>query len=572
VSVDQNALFARLRWRLLANTWKVFQGESVIRPATILFSIALVFTFVFAVSWAGFRFITEVVKVPATGQILTVLIGLLFFTLGGALVFSTGLILHGSLFSSPEAGFLLSRPVHAGQIFAYKFQTAMAYSSWAFILLAFPVLLTYGMACHAPWWYYAMMPAFFVGYVPIPGAAGAILALLVVNFFPNRRKTVLVIAVAALALGLGWWAWGVITESREATWSGDPGADAAGAILGRVSFTAAIGMPSAWVARGLNYAARGSLPEAAWYLWALCVNGAFSYLAATWAATLLYRRGYNRVATGGDLRSRHGNALADRILLWCLPWWVKNSTKLLVLKDFRTFRRDPQQWGQVVLFLALLALYFGSMRSRFIHGIEWPWQNGLSLMNLALVALLLCTYTGRFVFPMLSLEGRKFWILGLLPISRDDLLWGKFGFAAVVGVLLSLPMMLLSDVMLGMPWHTHLVHGLTVCVLAIGLSGLSVGLGACMPVFNEPDPSKVAVGFGGTVNLVVGLVFLIAVTGAMAGPYHLALAWQQRADDPSSPWLWGIAGAGLSLGVALGAAATYLPMRAGILSLRAAEL
>jgi ABC-2 type transport system permease protein len=93
-----------------------------------------------------------------------------------------------------------------------------------------------------------------------------------------------------------------------------------------------------------------------------------------------------------------------------------------------------------------------------------------------------------------------------------------------------------------------------------------------MPVFNEPDPSKVAVGFGGTVNLVVGLVFLIAVTGAMAGPYHLALAWQQRADDPSSPWLWGIAGAGLSLGVALGAAATYLPMRAGILSLRAAEL
>ena len=36
-----------------------------------------------------------------------------------------------------------------------------------------------------------------------------------------------------------------------------------------------------------------------------------------------------------------------------------------------------------------------------------------------------CAYTGRFIYPMLSLEGRKFWILGLLPLQRERLLVGQ---------------------------------------------------------------------------------------------------------------------------------------------------
>ena len=55
----------------------------------------------------------------------------------------------------------------------------------------------------------------------------------------------------------------------------------------------------------------------------------------------------------------------------------------------------------------------------FLREIEWPYQNILSLLNLCAVALLLCTYTGRFVYPLLSLEGTKFWILRLLPLERS---------------------------------------------------------------------------------------------------------------------------------------------------------
>src|SRR5262249_34557905 len=155
------------------------------------------------------------------------------------------------------------------------------------------------------------------------------------------------------------------------------------------------------------------------------------------------------------------------------------------------------QWAQVLIFTGLLTVYFANIRNLFTHDIPLGYQNGISLLNLLATALLLCTYTGRFIFPMMSLEGRKFWILGLLPMERERLLWGKFAFAAAGGLVIAEFLVVLSDSMLGVPWLVLVLHVLTVAVLAVGLSGLSVGLSACLPNFRESDPSKIAVGFGG---------------------------------------------------------------------------
>src|SRR5262249_37570044 len=153
--------------------------------------------------------------------------------------------------------------------------------------------------------------------------------------------------------------------------------------------------------------------------------GLFAYLVAAAVASRLYRRGYNRLATGGDVRRRHGGGWMDLILSACMPF-VHPGTRLLVVKDFPTFRRTPLPLGQGLLCFGLLVLYFSSVRRMFLYEVPWAYQNGISSMNLCVVALLLSAYTGRFIYPLLSLEGRKFWILGLLPIQRDQLLWGKF--------------------------------------------------------------------------------------------------------------------------------------------------
>jgi ABC-2 type transport system permease protein len=277
----------------------------------------------------------------------------------------------------------------------------------------------------------------------------------------------------------------------------------------------------------------------------------------------------NRLTTGGDLRKRHGGLWLDRAVAAMLPF-VHPGTRLLIVKDFRTFRRDPQQWAQVLIFVGLLALYFTNIRRLFVSDVKWGFQSSISLLNLGAIALLLCTYTGRFIYPLLSLEGRKFWVLGLLPLKRSQLLWGKFAFSLLGGLTLAVTMVLLSDLMLGLPWDGVVVHALTVVVLAAGLSGISVGLGAVMPNFKEGDPSKIAVGVGGTLNLVAGLGFLIVTIVVMSGPWHAFRTFRPPGTEAHPLMLTAVA-LSLAAGLVGGALAVVLPLRAGIDALERME-
>src|SRR5262249_59382488 len=126
---------------------------------------------------------------------------------------------------------------------------------------------------------------------------------------------------------------------------------------------------------------------------------------------------------------------------------------------------------------------------------------------------------------MRRLQARKFCVLGLLSLERERLLCGKFVFASVGGLLIAEFLVVLSNLMLGVWWVVLVLHVITVAMLAIGLSGLSVGLSACIPNFRETDPSKIAVGFGGTLNLVAGLLFLCLVVAVMASPWHISLSF-----------------------------------------------
>jgi ABC-2 type transport system permease protein len=327
-------------------------------------------------------------------------------------------------------------------------------------------------------------------------------------------------------------------------------------------------MPSHWMTRGLQAAARGDLAAAAYPLALLWANGLMAYVLAAAAAARFYRRGYNRLATGGAIRKRYGGAAwldraADRLLGFLDP-----QTRLLIVKDFRTFRRDPAQWAQILIFAGLMLLYFLNSPQFYQNDRGRSFQHVISFTNLTATAMLMCAYMSRFVYPMLSLEGRKFWILGLLPLRRDRLLWGKFAFAATGGVLVGCALVTASDLLLGLPWALAL-HLPAVAVLAVGLSGLSVGLGACVPNFRETDPSKIAVGFGGTLNLITGLLYLVLVIALTAGPFHLIAGLSPEGGVPARAWPW-VAG-GLAAGLAVGAAATVLPLRAGARVLRRME-
>ncbi len=561
---DQGALFRRLRARLFRNGLRVAFENGRVRLLTMIATSAVVAAFTFAVSLYLFNQLS-INNIPFKGAIVEALFDLLFFTLGTMLVFSTGIILYASLFASPESRFLLCSPARADQIFAMKFQAAVLFSSWGFVILGVPIFVAYGIMSGVPWYFYPLLPLYLLGYVLLPGSVSAAGCILLVRYMPRNRKQFLTFVGLVLVLVLVIWGYRIVVGFRKSIVTSGRELDD---LIGQFDLLRSGFSPSHWMTRGVMAAARGDFAAALLTLALVWSNGLLFFLFAAFIAKRVYRTAFDRISAFGRGKKIYKTSPLDR-LMESLVWYLDKRTRVLVVKDFRTFRRDPTQWAVLAIFGVLMLIGASNFRQYYSADLGVMDKYAISLMNLSGTAILLCAGLSRFIFPLISLEGRKFWILGLTPLSRDQILWGKFAFAATGSLLVAETLILTSDALLTLPIEGLLLHAVAVAVIAIGLSALNVGLGAYLPTFRETDPSKIVVGFGGTVNMVVGLAFLVTVIGTMVVPFHVTQLAQRATAGVAkiNPWVY----AGIPAGLIVGVLAVVLPLRSGARSLREME-
>ena len=552
--------FRRLRFWTARNGLRAVVSGSRLRVAMIFICSAIFWAGLFGLFFGGFQFID--MYGALAGDFVEYIFSLFFLSLLIMLFFSTGIILYTGLFQSRESAFLLTTPASSDRIFAYKFVEAIAFSSWAFLLLGSPMLVAYGLILGVPFLYYPLFLVYLSAFVLIPGGLGACAAVLVATYFPRRRKSVLAMLCTLVVIAGSIWIFRASQAPGDAL-----SAEWLDSLLGRLSFCQHPLLPSRWMSKGLVESAKGNWSDGLFYLFVIAANAGLCYLVAAVLVRDLYRVAYSKVQ--GERSSR-------RLVGWYrfddafhrLFFFISKPIRLLILKDLRTFRRDPAQWSQFLIFFGLLALYFINIR-RLSYDIQKPyWRNLVSFLNLGVTALILSTFTSRFIFPLLSLEGRNFWVLGLLPLKRASILWGKFAFSAGISLVATEILIVLSDWMLRMGPMMTLLHVGMVAILCLGLSGISVGLGARLPNFKEDDPSKIAAGFGGTLNLLVSLVFIATVVTALALPCHLYFMGQDEfgvgpglLDETQFRFWLGVA---IGTSLVVGLIGTIVPLRIGI--------
>ena len=564
--------FHRLERRILRTHLAQGFATSRLRYALVIGLSILLWLGLFHLVREGFFFMKATLPRPIHEDLVQDIFNAFFFALFLMLVFSSAVILYGALFRSGDVAFLLTMPIHEERIFQHKFQHAVILSSWGFVLLGSPMLVAYGVVAHAPWHYYAMVLPMLVAFVYIPAGVGAILLLAIMRLFPRKRMHLLTFALVLLAVTAVWYFWSLLsrpeTDLFTPRWFQE--------MRRRLQLAQGKPLPNWWLSSGLLEAAGNAWSEGMMFLALLIANALFLRELAGMFAARIYRRAYCEIAGLSSPPTRVQIGPFDRLLNRCLGF-LSTPVRLILMKDLRLFRRDPLQWSQFVVLICLLLLYFTNVHpmSYAIHVSQWV--NIVSFMNLSVVGLLMSTFTTRFVFPLVSLEGRRFWLLGLLPLKRESILWAKFLFS--VGCLL-IPcglLILLSDWRLGIPPTLVLQHQWTSLLLCLGLSGIGVGLGARLPVIAEQSPSRIAAGFGGTLNLVISTLFIVLVLAMATLPYHVYLAKQAESTlsfGDIAPWQiavrsWLIAGSLASPVVS--ALAALLPMWIGIRTFRRQE-
>jgi ABC-2 type transport system permease protein len=486
---------------------------------------------------------------PGLGVMLVDRMLYLFFAfLFVMLAFSNMIIGYSSLFKSQETAWMLTLPVRQTDVFRWKLAETTVLASWAFLFLSAPLMLAYGVTRHVSISFYLKVFVLFLPFTVIPAALGSLLILLVTRYLHRRLfKWVLFgISVTAIIVVVFWLKPIQVAELQQAQMIA-----AMNQLLRNSSITVQPLLPSSWVAAsmiawGENWTSRGLF-----YFAVLLSNALMATLMCVTASTRLFYEGWSRNHSQGSLRL--GVPLLDRnltlprmglldSLMGALPR-IDPSTRALVIKDVRTFWRDTSQWSQFVIFFGLLGLYVLNLRNVSYDWSNEYWATFVSFLNLGASSMTLATLTTRFVFPQFSLEGKRLWIVGMVPYGLKRVLLEKFWLSSIGAMSITVTLTLTSSAMLKVPAWLTLLFSATVVLMSFALCSIAVGIGALFPNFGsgstanrrDDNPAKIVSGFGGTLCFVLSLMYIVLVIGAEALPMYT-----QFAEGPTTeghPWV-----------------------------------
>ncbi len=547
-----------LRPRLLGarNTWRA--ADTRTRAAYAVFGLmGLAF-------WAGlFWFLHFIIggfhTVEVFGPLLTrKLLEILLISLFMMLCFSNVVTALSTFFLSDDLELLLALPIPRPVLHYARLAETAVQSSWMMAMFGLPVFLAYGIVYQAPWTYYALLAVVMPAFVAIPVALGVTVATLLVNIFPARRTREFmamagVLVVVAVFVFLRLLRPERFTDARAF--------ESLAAYVAEIQTPMPALFPPTWASEVLLGTLQGrDLP---WLPLGLLVLGALAVVAVGhWITASLYIQGWSKSQEARSARGAQsawmGALVSGAQRLLPVAW------RPIVVKDIRTFFRDPSQWSQVFLLGSLIVIYLFSINAIPMDQFRGPWalalRRALAFLNLGMAGFVMAGVAIRFQFAAVSGEGRAFWVVRSGPVDPVAFLWAKSLLGLVPMLVVGEILAVASTILLGAGAYLTIVSGGTALFLAIGLGGIATSMGAMYPNFKADNAAKVATGPAGVMFMVFALSLVGCVLALEAYPVYVWL----RADaleQPVSTGAWAISGALLATAAVGCVLAGLLPMR-----------
>jgi ABC-2 type transport system permease protein len=432
------------------------------------------------------------------------------------LIISNAAICGISIFRREETSWQLSLPMPHSSIVLWKTIESLLLSSWGLILLSAPILAAFGKAFGAgPAFYVMCLPA-VIGLIAIASNVSTWLLLFVVRCYrPWWLK-----AAAAAGIVLFILILVRMNETRGAKIIYGDVATNVNYLLRNTQICAHPLLPSSWVAEVVISSGKGIFDRAWFYNLTLLSYALVVWLVTQWIAQRFFYGTWNQSLARGE-QQRNGNAAiayqGGRARQWWLPGLARH-TRALVMKDARTFLREPMQWGQSALIFGLLLLYTANLRhvdTAYGSGI---WNTITSYLNLTVCCLAMSTLTTRFVFPQFSLEGQRLWILGLAPFPLSKVLHQKLLLNLAAALPITTLLVVVSSISLKLELHRAVFFVTAIIMQTIGLNTLALALGAVMPNLKETNSAKIVSGFGGTLCLVLSFFYIASSIALLVIP------------------------------------------------------
>lgn len=489
---------ARNRWRKASSGHRM--AYAFFAVLTALFWVGLSFGMVKLI---GAFHSVEVFGPMLTRKLLEILVMALFFML----IFSNVITALSTFYLSADLELLHGLPISRSTFHYARLAEAVIQSSWMMAMFGLPVFLAYGQVYEAPIWWYPLLVACVIAFILIPGAVGVIVASVLVNVFPARRAREIMALFGLLGL-IGLFLFLRLLRPEQLV--NAEGFESLAAYVATVQ--APMGeLPPQWMAGVLLGPLQGK-PLDTVGLGLLLSCGAACMVLSRWLTHPLYREGWSKTQEASSARFAKEGVFSNVLTRACSV--LPRDIGAIFEKDARTFVRDPAQWSQLLILCSLIVIYLFSVKSLPVDVVQGAYmqtfKNALAFLNLGMAGFVMAGIAIRFQFTSVSTEGRAFWMLQSGPVSPRRFLWTKAlpGFFPMIAV--GLILVLASNAILDSPVELMVIEGATTVILAIGLSGLAVGMGALFPNFKADTAAKAAAG-------PAGILFMVAALSLIAG-------------------------------------------------------
>jgi ABC-2 type transport system permease protein len=271
-------------------------------------------------------------------------------------------------------------------------------------------------------------------------------------------------------------------------------------------------LPNQWVAEFLYNVARGAVMEAlphAVILFAVtmiafgtCLVVAYRFYYKSWLVSLQVQ---SAALAPYDLARKHILDFRSRSLF-------SSQIEVLVKKEFFAFFRDASQWIHLVVMIILAGLFSVSVSNLNLHLRVLDMQLLTYLVIFAFGGFMISSLALRFVFPMIGMEGRAFWVVRSSPVGDVKVLLVKFvlGFILVfilaeyIAISSNIPFFKMTEMRPLLLWFGIF----SAFWISLATVSFDLGLGGYFANYLERNPIRAASSQGATLTFLATLFYL----------------------------------------------------------------
>jgi ABC-2 type transport system permease protein len=508
-------LLLKYRLKSLANNFKRFGLKKSFRPLSILMLGTL---FVVGDYWFFHRVIVYLDGLPfrVGDELIVQLVNLVFITLFMMVLFSSLIVSLSVYYLSQDLELLHSLPISIWSVVAARYFQCMANSSWMVLLFSLPMFAAYGSYFDASWDYYLYLLFNLFPFIAIPCLLAVLGMMVLMKVYPTHKTHQILTFLGIFFLV------GVVVYLRFLTQDKFFGQDVSDEQI--MAFVASLRapdypfLPSNWITRGLSGWVEGhrEMPfKQSLTLWGVA-SGLFALLL--WLGARIYFQGW---CLTQEVRSAPldagGRKTKRKSYFHSLP--ISGHSRAMLIKDFKIFIRDPEQWSQLFILSALVCVYiFNIMHLPFGNKVL---RDVVSVLNVGLVGFVMAALISRFVFTSTSVEGKSFWLIYTRPVTMQNFLASKFWMFFPPLLFIAELLVVVSNHILEVDDFVMKVSVIGVFLLTFGLTSLGLGLGTLYPKFDHENISEISSSSGGVLFMILALSYIGLVLMLGARPLYV---------------------------------------------------